>query len=203
IVPPPLAAPSRPAHTVASAPGRWRTTMLGGISVAAIALLTALVIAACAPGGASSAVSPPVAPGQTTSAPDASRSTTEGGPASAGVGAPPATPRQPVKMVYTALVGAQAIPWIGVESGAFAAEGLDVELLRVDSSGRALPVLVSGEAPLVLLTGAAVAGAAAQGSDLVMLLSCASTLAFQIMAVPEIASVEQLRGQSVGVSGLG
>jgi ABC-type nitrate/sulfonate/bicarbonate transport system substrate-binding protein len=116
--------------------------------------------------------------------------------------APPVA-RQPLKVAYTAIAAAQAGLWIGLEGGHFAEQGIDLELLRLDGSGRAMPALISGDVPISILTGAAVAGAAAQGADLVFLASAASNLAFQIMVPQQVTSFEQLRGQPVGVSGLG
>jgi NitT/TauT family transport system substrate-binding protein len=90
-----------------------------------------------------------------------------------------------------------------VEAGLFAPEGLDVDLTRVDSSARALPAMLAGEVPISLLATGAVATAVAQGADVALLATSAGKLVFQLMVPPQITSAEQLRGQSVGVSGRG
>jgi NitT/TauT family transport system substrate-binding protein len=187
---------------------RGRPATLGAL----LALVVAL--AACAGGGGTSAPAAPAGPGADTTArgttpapgsadpagrPASDASTTAG----ASSAAPPTEPRQPLKVAYTAIAAAQAALWIGLEAGLFEQYGIDLELLRLDGSGRAMPALLSGELPISMLTGAAVAGAAAQGADVVFLASGANNLVFQVVAPPHITSVEQLRGQPVGVSGLG
>ena len=109
----------------------------------------------------------------------------------------------PLKVAYTAIATAQAAFWLAVEGGYFQQQGLDVDLIRLDGSNRAMPALLSGEIPISVLTGAAVAGAAAQGADVVFVASGASNLVFQVVAAPQITSFEQLRDQPVGSTGIG
>ncbi len=67
--------------------------------------------------------------------------------------------RIPLKMAYTAITANQALFWIAVEAGLFAEEGLDVDLMRVESSARALPAMLAGELPVSLLATGAIASA--------------------------------------------
>src|SRR5262245_1851031 len=160
-------------------------------------LLLAVLACACAGGSAAPTVSVPAATGARPAAePTASRLAAES--PSADVPA-----RVPLKLAYTAITANQALFWIGVEAGLFAQEGLDVDLIRVDSSARALPAMLAGEVPISLLATGAVATAVAQGADVALLATSAGKLVFQLMAPPQITSPEQLRGQSVGVSGRG
>jgi NitT/TauT family transport system substrate-binding protein len=73
----------------------------------------------------------------------------------------------------------------------------------MEANFSAMPALLSGEVPISMLTGAAVVGAAAQGSDVVFIASGASNLVFQVVAAPQITSFEQLRDQPVGSTGIG
>ena len=109
----------------------------------------------------------------------------------------------PLKVAYTAIATAQAAFWLAVEGGYFQQQGLDVDLIRLDGSNRAMPALLSGAIPISVLTGAAVAGAAAQGADVVFVASGASNLVFQVVAAPQITSFEQLRDQPFGSTGIG
>ena len=124
-------------------------------------------------------------------------------PASSPLPPAPAAPRSPLKLAYTATTANQALFWVGVEAGLFAQEGLDVELVRIDSSARALPAMLAGEVPISLLATGAIASAVAQGADVVLLATSANKLVFQLLAAPHIADAEALRGQPVGVSGRG
>lgn len=112
-------------------------------------------------------------------------------------------PREALRVAYTAPSAAQTPLWVAVEAGLLAEQGLDVEVLRLDGSGRAIPALLSGELALSLLNGSAAATAAAQGADAVLIANGTSRLAFQIMSAPNVTGFEQLRGQSVGTTGLG
>jgi NitT/TauT family transport system substrate-binding protein len=119
--------------------------------------------------------------------------------------AAPAAPAalQPVHVAYTALVSAQAPLWIGVETGLFREQGLDVEAVLISGSDKAIAALLAGEAPITMLASGALVSAVAKGADLVYLASTSTKLQFQLMAQPQVTSVEQLRGQPVGATGRG
>src|SRR3954463_8101413 len=145
----------------------------GGVLCAGI---LALLLVACTGGSKSAAPGPPAearvpangAAGSAAEPPAAGSSATGGAPSGGGPAAPAvATPRAalvPLKFAYTAIATAQAAFWLAVEGGYFQQQGLDVNLIRLDGSNRAMPALLSGEIPISVLTGAAVAGAAAQGA---------------------------------------
>ena len=112
-------------------------------------------------------------------------------------------PLQPVRVVYTAVVSAQAPLWIGVETGLFREQGLDVDAVLISGSDKAIAALLTGEAPITILASGALVSAVAKGADLVYLASISTKLMFQLMVQPQVTSVEQLRGQSVGATGRG
>src|SRR4051794_18505344 len=177
--------------------------------------LLAMLLIGCTGGGRAVPTGPPAsapasasgAPGSTAMAPGGGSLDGGGAPGGAGsagsAGVVPAPTLVPLKVAYTAIATAQAAFWLAVEGGYFQQQGLDVDLIRLDGSNRAMPALLSGEIPISVLTGAAVAGAAAQGADVVFVASGASNLVFQVVAAPQITSFEQLRGQPVGTTGLG
>jgi NitT/TauT family transport system substrate-binding protein len=158
------------------------------------ATLLALLLAACTGSSAPAPFKPASAP-----APASGAAPGDSQPAASSA----AEPLRPLKVAYTAIATAQAAFWLAVEGGYFQQQGLDVELIRLDGSSRAMPALLSGELPISMLTGAAVAGAAAQGSDVVFIASGASNLVFQVVVAPQITTFDQLRDQPVGSTGIG
>ena len=64
-----------------------------------------------------------------------------------------------VRLVYSAIGSSQSPLWIGYEAGIFRKHGLDAELLYVGGGSRAAQVVLSGEVPIAMFTGAAVISA--------------------------------------------
>jgi NitT/TauT family transport system substrate-binding protein len=89
------------------------------------------------------------------------------------------------------------------EAGYFDKYGLNVDLQFIETSTVAIPALVSGEMSLVAMAGAAVVGAQAAGTQIVMIAGLQNQSIFRIMAVPGINRVEDLKGKTVAVVQLG
>src|SRR5918996_4044044 len=74
-----------------------------------------------------------------------------------------------LRLLYPSFGGTWATAWIAKESGYFASEGLDVELIRVGGSTRMVAAMLGGSAPIIQ-AGAAAAGAAPPaGGDVVVI----------------------------------
>ncbi|HEX9145914.1 MAG TPA: hypothetical protein VGA09_16710, partial [Candidatus Binatia bacterium] len=54
---------------------------------------------------------------------------------------------------WSAVSGAQAVPWITKDAGLFEKHGLDTTLLFLDGGSKAIQTLLSGEVPVVLGAG--------------------------------------------------
>jgi NitT/TauT family transport system substrate-binding protein len=89
------------------------------------------------------------------------------------------------------------------EAGYFQDEGLDVTLTQVDSSARAIPVLLSGEAQFSSLDAQTVIQADLKGGDLRIIASATNRLVFSVMADPTIRTPEDLKGKKLAVTTLG
>src|SRR5512147_1967000 len=83
------------------------------------------------------------------------------------VGAQARPGAEKVRLVYSAVGSSQSPLWIGYEAGIFRKHGLDAELLYVGGGSRAAQVVLSGEVPIAMFTGAAVISADLAGGDLV------------------------------------
>jgi NitT/TauT family transport system substrate-binding protein len=108
-----------------------------------------------------------------------------------------------VRLVFSAIGSSQSPLWIGHEAGIFRKHGLDAELLYVGGGSRAAQVVVSGEVPIAMFTGASVISANLAGGDLVNVASGMNVLPFFLVVAPNIRQVEQLKGKKVAVTRFG
>ena len=114
-----------------------------------------------------------------------------------------AQPLEKMRFIYSAIGGSQSSVWIPHEAGIFKKHGLDLELLYVGGGGRAAQVVLSGEAPMGIFTGAAVVSANFAGADLAVVASSLNAITFFLMARPEVRSLEGLKGKKVGITRFG
>jgi NitT/TauT family transport system substrate-binding protein len=99
---------------------------------------------------------------------------------------------------------AVAPAWVAQEQGLFAKHGIDAEIVLVPGgAARVVASVLAGETPLVIISATAVVSAALGGADLVYVGSYANLLRFWMYARPEIATVSDLRGRQIAISGRG
>lgn len=108
-----------------------------------------------------------------------------------------------LNFAYSAIAGAQAIPWITKEAGLFEKHGLDLQMIYVDGGPRAVQSLLAGEIPIVQAGGAAPVAARLRGGDIVTIAGLMNSLAYSLIVHPDIQRPEQLKGKSLAVSRLG
>src|SRR5215207_720887 len=77
-----------------------------------------------------------------------------------------AVPREAVRVSYSSVDASQIPVWVAQDAGFFEAQGLDVELVFIESGSKALQTLLAGEAPLGAIGAAAVIAAVAGGAEL-------------------------------------
>lgn len=164
-----------------------------GRRVGAALVALAWLVGACSP---SAAPAPAPAGGTAAQAPAA--------PAAPAAAAPTAPP-QPVHLAvnWTAVSGSQSGLWMTYEAGLFQEQALDVELVNIASTSRAIQAMVAGEVQMGSLDPAATVEASLNGADLRMLLAAVNRLVFSIMTQPSITSPEQLRGKTLGITRYG
>src|SRR6476659_769738 len=81
--------------------------------------------------------------------------------------------------------------------------GLDVDVLFVPVSSRAIQAALAGEIQFITSGGVANINANVTGADFVGLTATLSTFVFKVIASPEIKKPEMLKGKKVGISRLG
>src|SRR5262249_8920648 len=162
--------------------------------------LTALLLVGCGappaqPSAAPASAPAAAAPAQATAPPPAQSSF---GPASA----PAARPHTLTKVV-------QALPvesfgflpmYVARAKGVFADEGLDVQT-RLMGSSAALAGLLNGEVDFAV-AGSGVR-AAMQGAPMKAIMYTYNSVLFEFVVVPEIRTLEDLKGKNVGTSSRG
>jgi NitT/TauT family transport system substrate-binding protein len=90
-----------------------------------------------------------------------------------------------------------------VEKGIFRKYGLDVTPVVLDSGSRAVSALVSGNAPLCLISGPAVIYGIVAGADLTIVGNLIDSYTYSLMVPASIRSPSELKGKAVAVSGAG
>ena len=107
-----------------------------------------------------------------------------------------------LKIGYGAFSLGYALIWITKEGRLFDKNGLDVDVLYLESN-LVRTALIAGDVPIGAMSGAAMATPRLQGVDLVMVLGFQNHLPFRFVVRPEIKSVADLKGRRVGVAGFG
>jgi NitT/TauT family transport system substrate-binding protein len=92
---------------------------------------------------------------------------------------------------------------IAKDRGLFTKYGLAVESVYIPGGTTNVQVLVSGSLDLSQLSGAPGVAANLEGADLVYFLGLLDKLNYQLIARPEITTVEQLKGKKFAVSRFG
>jgi ABC-type nitrate/sulfonate/bicarbonate transport system substrate-binding protein len=106
---------------------------------------------------------------------------------------------QKLKIVYASLTAAYTPLWIAVEKRLGRKHGLDIESVYVGRGVRPHQLLISGDAQYVASTGTGVVASYAVGlKDLVIIASFADSTGASIFSKPEIKSLAELRGKSIG-----
>jgi ABC-type nitrate/sulfonate/bicarbonate transport system substrate-binding protein len=109
---------------------------------------------------------------------------------------------RPLRIAFLFTSGTMASLWMAKESGAFAKEGLEVEMISMGST-LALPALLANEVDVIQVSAAPVITASLRGFDVVFIAGMLNTMIWDLYAKPEIKSAEQLRGKIVGTDRAG
>ena len=104
---------------------------------------------------------------------------------------------------WSAISGAQAVPWITKDAGLFEKHGLDTTLLFLDGGSKAIQTLLSGEIPVVLGAGNSAVAARVRGGDVSLIAGIVNSLAYSLIVSADIKRPEDLRGKKLAVSRYG
>lgn len=161
---------------------RWR---LGAVPLALVAAVLVLACARLAQESAGAAVPAGAAPAAA--------------PAGQAPTAPPAL--VPLRLGLNTPFATIAPVWVAKDEGFFARQGLDVELVSITGAERLVAAVIAGELPLTMLAATALVNSVVGGSDLVFVASNSNQLRTWLYARPEYASVPELRGKKLAITG--
>ena len=91
--------------------------------------------------------------------------------------------------------GSSSVLWIAKDAGIFKKHNLDVNVIYIEGTPKALMSLFAGELQVVAGTGPAVASARVRGADAVMIMGFEVYLPYYLIATPAIKTVEDLKGK--------
>jgi NitT/TauT family transport system substrate-binding protein len=137
------------------------------------------------------------------SAPARSQAPAASAPTSGTTGAASAPALVPAKVAFTTIAAAQAPFWVAFEAGYFQAQGLNVpDMNRIEPGATLLAALHNGEIDLAAAGGPSLILGTLQGLDVVVVGSNLDVIEDAVVARPEIRTVADLRGKTIGVSRL-
>jgi NitT/TauT family transport system substrate-binding protein len=115
----------------------------------------------------------------------------------------PAQAQNNVRINWTAVTGAQSGMFIAQQEGLFKKNGLNVELIHIPSSSRAIQAILAGEIAVSFMDGSNAAQANLKGANLALIAGATNRMVFSLMAKPEIKSVGDLKGKKIGITRVG
>jgi NitT/TauT family transport system substrate-binding protein len=108
-----------------------------------------------------------------------------------------------VRINWTAVTGAQSGVFMAQQEGLFKKNGLEVELIHIPSSSRAIQAILAGEIGLSFMDGNNQVQANLKGANLALVAGATNRMVFSLMAKPEIKKIADLRGKKVGITRIG
>jgi NitT/TauT family transport system substrate-binding protein len=117
--------------------------------------------------------------------------------------ASPASAQQKVRLNWGAISGVMSSIWVAQDEGLFKKHGLDVELIHIASTSRAIQSMLSGEIHYTTADALNSIQAVGAGADVVMFCEGVNRFVFSIMARPEIKRLADLKGKKIGITRIG
>lgn len=108
-----------------------------------------------------------------------------------------------VRIAYSSISGSYTPIWVAHDAGLFAKEGLQDDIVLIQSGTQLAQVTVAGEVDIGSLNGSSAIAAALQGADLKIIGNSGNKMVFSLYAKPEFKAVEQLRGKKIGITRFG
>jgi len=108
-----------------------------------------------------------------------------------------------LNIAYSATSPYQAALIISKEAGFFRKNGLDISLIFTPGGSLGFQAMMGGDVSMVLADGSASVAGSLAGADIVILASLLNTFPYSLVSIPEIKTVEQLKGGKIAVSRFG
>ena len=111
--------------------------------------------------------------------------------------------QQKVRLNWGAISGVMSAIWVAQEEGLFKKHGLDLELIHIASTSRAIQSMLSGEIHYTTADALNSIQAVGAGADVVMFCAGINRFVFSIMARQDIKRVADLKGKKIGITRIG
>jgi NitT/TauT family transport system substrate-binding protein len=118
------------------------------------------------------------------------------------LGASPTTcpAAEKIRVVFPSLATALSPSWVTVEKGLWRKYGLEVELIYLDGGARSVASLIGGSAQIILGSDVLVTVANIKGANLIRLGVTTNTLGYSLVTTPNIKSITELKGKTLGIT---
>jgi NitT/TauT family transport system substrate-binding protein len=114
--------------------------------------------------------------------------------------AAPVRAQQKFPMGYSSFSANQTPIWVAKEEGFFKRFGTDPDLILIEGGTRGAQALISGDLPIMGMSGQPVISARARGSDLVMIAGTVNKMNYVLIGAPTIKKPEDLKGKRIGAA---
>jgi len=115
----------------------------------------------------------------------------------------PANSQMKARVAWTSFASNMSGTWVAQEEGLFRKNGLEVELVHIASTSRAIQTLLAGELAYTYMDGRTAVQATLKGADVAIVAGVANRLVFSFMARSEIKTFNDLKGKKIGITRLG
>ena len=106
-------------------------------------------------------------------------------------------------MGYSSFSANQTPIWVAKEEGLFKRFGTDPDLILIEGGTRGAQALISGDLPIMGMSGQPVISARARGSDLVMIAGTVNKMNYVLVGSPTVKKPDDLRGKRIGAAQAG
>ncbi len=116
--------------------------------------------------------------------------------------APGAHGQDKIRVGYGSLSTSYAAIWVAGEARLFQKNGIDAEVLYLESA-LVRTALLTGDIAMGGMSGTTMAAPRLQGGDPILIASFSNSLQYRLVVRPDIRTVADLKGKRVGVAGFG
>src|SRR5688572_26824840 len=107
-----------------------------------------------------------------------------------------------INVCYSSIAATSLTTWVPHEAGIYKKHGLDVKIIYV-AGAQAVTTLISGDTQIVQGSGAAAVLSRLSGSDLTLIGTTINVIPMSLVTSPDMASPQDLKGKTFGVSRFG
>ena len=111
--------------------------------------------------------------------------------------------QQKFLMGYSSFSANQTPIWVAKEEGLFKRYGTEPDLILIEGGTRGAQALISGDLPVMGMSGQPVISARARGSDLVMIAGTVNKMNYVLVGSPTVKKPDDLRGKRIGAAQAG